>query len=143
MKNLIYLLLFFNFQHLLQGQEKSTVYLFFDLNNNKKCVIPKGDRCRYYGLKKIKKFEKNKQKKKVDFYICRELFVFDEKSKLDTIPAKTFKKIKFFDIWSLKKIVNNKNPLYPNIVFKKIYLVEPVNDSLFIKYDVIWQYYIE
>ncbi len=55
MKKIIYLLMFFSFQFFLQGQEKTSVYLFFDLKNEEMCKIPKVERGRYHSMRKAKK----------------------------------------------------------------------------------------
>lgn len=135
----ISLILAFLFLSISYAQEKETVYLNFDLNSKETCKTPKEGG----GYLNIKKFRNIKQKNKdIDFYICKELFLFKSGLKPDTCTIKYLKNIKISKIEDLKKIVKIENPLYPFKVFEKVYLVDKINDSTIVKYDVKWEYYI-
>lgn len=122
------------------AQEKETVHLNFDLNSKETCKVLKDGG----GYLNVQKFKKIKQKNgSIDFYICEELFSFKRNLNPDIRNIKHLKSIKISQIEDLKNIVNKINPLYPHDVFKKVFLVEKINDSTIAIYDVKWQYYIE
>jgi hypothetical protein len=127
-----------------KAQQNEFVYLQFNRCGEDICIIPKSEEGRYHGKIEIKKYEKIKQVNgDIEFYICGELFIFNNKSKIETCSVTDSPPWKYSDIWELKKIINKKNILYPEKVFEKVFLVEKFNDSTYFKYDVIWQYYIE
>ena len=143
MKHFIIILFLFIFKTSI-AQQNEIIYLWFNPKSNETCNIPKSERGRYHSEINDVKNVKIKQKEGgIDFYICNELFAWTKKSEIDTCSIKYLDKIKFSNILDLIKIVNNKNPLYPEKVFKKVYLVEKVNDTMIVKYDVKWKYYIE
>ncbi len=143
MKHCIAILFLLFFKSII-AQQNDIVYLLFNSNSNETCNIPKSQRGRYHSEINDVNDVKIKQKDgKIDFYICNESFIWTRKSKIDTLSTKDLVKIKFSNILDLIKIVNNVNPLYPAKVFRKVYLVEKLNDSIIVKYDVKWEYYIE
>jgi len=136
--------LFFVFFSISLAQEKSTKYVFFDSNSSEICKIPESQQGRYHGTTSIKRYIKTMKKDEtIDFYICNELFSLNKKTNIDTCSTDYLKTIKLSKIEDLIIRVNKENPLYPDQVFEKIYIIEQINDSTLLKYNVKWQYYIE
>ena len=128
----------------LSAQKKQTIYLMFDSKNQESCTLSKGDRGRFHNTNETKKYEKiSTQNGEIDFYLCKELFTLNKKEKVETYPIGYLKNFKFSRLQDLKKVVNKENPLYPHKIFKKVYIIEKINDSIIVKYDVKWRYYIE
>lgn len=128
------------FFQLLFCQQKDKVYILFDLKSNQTCEVYKDGG----GLTKQRKFQIIHQRDgDIDFYVCKELFTLKKGLKPDTLSINFLKDIKFSETENLKKIVDEVNPFYPFKVFKKVYLVEIINKTSLIRYDVKWQYYIE
>jgi len=143
MKNFI-VILFFLFLKTSIAQQNEVINLWIDSKSEEKCNIPKSQRGRYHSeINTVNKYEKYVSKSKIRFYICKELFVWTKKYKIDTCSVKNIKGINFSSILDLIEKVNNKNPLYPEKVFKKTYIFEKINDSVMVKYNVKWKYYIE
>jgi len=140
-KKLIFIISIFPILLFSQEQKKETVYLLFDTNSIDTYTFETGDGKVTSRAVYIKE---NKKYKNINFYIGKELFTFNKKkNEIDTCTIKHLKNIKISKIEDLKKIVNKINPLYPFKVFEKLYLVEKINDSTIVKYDVKWEYYIE
>jgi hypothetical protein len=68
---------------------------------------------------------------------------YAKSTEIDSCNIKLLKVIKFSDLKTLDKEVNQVNPLYPYKVFPHLYLVEKINDSTILKYKVKWEYYIQ
>lgn len=125
-------------------QNKETIFLYFDASSKESCNIPQSQKDRYNEKPNLKKFVKIAQKdRNIEFYICKEQFLYRKEDKRDTCKISLLNTIKFSKIDDLMRKVNKVNPLYPDKVFKNIYIVEKINDSSFVKYKVKWQYYIE
>ena len=126
------------------AQQKEVVYLLFDSKSESPCIIPESQRGRYHSeIDKVKDLKLKQKDGSVVFYICKESFHWDNNSKIDTCVNKNLEKIRFSNLSDLIRTVNNENPLYPNKVFKNVYLIEKVNDSVLLKYNVDWRYYVE
>lgn len=121
-------------------QQGEDVYLYFDPKNKETCEVLKDGG----GFQSIPKYNTIRQKSgEIDFYICEAMFVLSKDRVADTCTTKEVKAFKFHKITELQKLVDSINPFYPFKVFKNVYLVEPLDDSNFLRYDVKWQYYIE
>lgn len=129
------------------SQEKQSVYILFDSSNDEPCIVTKNDSHKFNeassNSKKHEKIKSNSNEYMYRFYICKEQFLLKKETKVDTFSIDYLKKINTSKISTLKKIINDINPLYPSKVFDKVFLIEKINDSTIVKYDVIWQYYIE
>lgn len=141
-----YLILFFLSLNIYNaiGQHKQKIYLNFDSLSQEICIIPQNEIQNYHDKSEVKKYQKEIQKNgEVFFYICGELFILPKNTKIDTCAITELKNIYLSDIFKVKKNVDATNPLYPEKVFEKIFLIEKINEKSFVKYDVKWKYYIE
>jgi hypothetical protein len=126
------------------GQQNQKIYLNFDTLSQEICIIPQNDIQNYHDKSEVKKYQKEIQKNgEVLFYICGELFILTKNTKIDTCSITELKNIYLSDIFKVKKNVDAINPLYPEKVFEKIFLIEKINEKSFVKYEVKWKYYIE
>ena len=126
------------------GQQNQKIYLNFDTLSQEICIIPQSDIQNYHDKSEVKKYQKEIQKNgEVLFYICGELFILTKNTKIDTCAITELKNIYLSDIFKVKKNVDAINPLYPEKVFEKIFLIEKINEKSFVKYEVKWKYYIE
>ncbi len=126
------------------GQQNQKIYLNFNSLSQEICIIPQNDIQNYHDKSEVKKYQKEIQKNgEVLFYICGELFILPKNTKIDTCAIPELKNIYLSDIFKVKKIVDAINPLYPEKVFEKVYLIEKINEKSFVKYEVKWKYYIE
>jgi len=126
------------------GQQRQTIYLNFDSLSQEICIIPKNEIQNYHDKSEVKKYQKKIQKNgEVFFYICGELFILPKNTLKDTCSIDDLKNIDLSDIFKLKKNVESVNPLYPEKVFEKVYLIEQINEKYFVKHEVNWEYYIE
>jgi hypothetical protein len=124
------------------GSTKKTIYLFFDRNSNETCKVLK-DGGGYLDQKKFQKIKSFQSKFRYRFYICNELFLLEKNKNIDTCTIEYLQNIKFSNVENLRKTINQVNPLYPWKVFKKVYIVEKIDEEKIVKYDVKWQHYIE
>lgn len=97
------------------------------------------------GKKEIRKNYIKELKKNEDivFYINDNMFKYYKRNEIDSSKIKHLNNSNFSKLKSLKKKVNEVNPYYPYKVFPNLYLVEKINDSLFVKYEVKWEYHIK
>jgi hypothetical protein len=140
MKKSILIVLAISFQiSFSQSEEKK--YLKFNSFSNSTYEYEVGDGKREQKKTFIKEIKKDGD---IIFYIKDKMFRYYTKStEIDSCNIKFLKLIKFSDLKTLDKEVNQVNPLYPYKVFPHIYLVEKINDSTILKYKVKWEYYIE
>lgn len=127
---------------IITAQDK--VYIYFDASSAEMCDIPIYQQGRYHGEKHVKKYRKIKSLNSElpdQFIICNELFILNNEKEICSIDY--LKKIKFSQIEKLLQKIDEINPLYPDKVFDKTYLVEKINHKKIAIYDVKWQYYIE
>ncbi len=124
--------------------QKETVFLYFDANNQETCTISNSQTGRFHSDKPVKRYEKIIQEDKtINFYICNELFKFSSNSSVDTLSIDLIDTLSFSSIQDLLDKASRENPLYPANSFEKVFLIEKINDSTVVKYDVKWKYYME
>lgn len=140
-----------NIQHGLsiyaKEQSQKEIYIYFEENSTEICNIPNEQKGRYHGDKKIEKYKKIKSsdsnKDSYQFYVCNELFIFENEKRIKKCGTNYLDNVQFSNIKDLIVIVNNKNPLYPFKVFPNIYIVEKANEKEIFLYKVKWQHYVE
>lgn len=145
MKRYLPIIVLFIFK-ILSAQEKQPTYLEFDAKSEQLCEVSKNDTGRYHSTEKTKKYVKIKSNSKEHlyrFYICKDLFLFSKKERVDTFNIANLKDIKISKIEDLKKEVNKINILYPYKVFPNLYIIEKIDDTTYVSYKVKWKYYIK
>lgn len=141
MKTVLSILFIFMFLLSPQELKEETIYIQFNSHSNK--VYSYETSNGKYAKEMIYRKEK-KGNGNYHFYIGKELFSFNSKKNIiDTCSVEKLKHISFTPIKKAKKKVDKTNGLYPYKVFNKVFLVEKINDSVIVKYDVKWEYYIE
>lgn len=133
MKNIIYLVLYLSICNIHSQEKKETVFLLFDSNNKKTCVIGESTK---YG-ETVKKYRKEKKEQRITFYICEEIFTLDRRSKIDTCNVKYLNNIKFETLQTMDSKRGASKYAFKNSVFEKIYLIEKYKNKI-IKYPVVW-----
>lgn len=81
------------------GQSHKEIYLYFEEDSPEMCNIPKEQQGRYHGDGKVKKYEKIKSstnnKDSYQFYVCNELFIFDNDKTIKRCGTDFLKKSNF------------------------------------------------
>lgn len=137
MHRIIQILSFCLFFNCSGNAQDETVYLLFEDNKPIKCHIS------YYrdgrDKKEVIKIAKKNifYKKNIIFEICHQFFVFDPdintKKTIDTKPK---------NIVHIDYLINKLEEDYLNSkekFFKKIYVLEKIEDDKYIQYEVIWK----
>lgn len=138
-KFLLTIILIFLSHHTV-SQSNHKRYLLFNSPSNSSNEYEIGDGKKEIRKNYIKELRKNGD---IVFYINDNMFRYYKRNEIDSSKIKHLKNINFSKLKSLKKKVNKVNPYYPYKVFPNLYLVEKINDSLFVKYEVKWEYYIK
>ncbi|MDD7915281.1 hypothetical protein [Polaribacter ponticola] len=115
------------------NNEKENVYLLFDLNTKRKCIIEDGSG----NSVKNNKYRKEIQGNYIYFKICDEKFSTHKfKSFKDTCHIRALDNLKIVDL----KYINEKKSqsILKYNPFEKIYIIEKISETKVIKYEVIW-----
>jgi len=135
MKKLILIMILFTpFILLSQIKTKETVYLLFNKNNKKKCLIENGSGKSV----EIKKFRKKVIKNKIFFSVCNEDFIYIKGVyKTDTCSVRALNNLKIVSLDYLLKRYYEGND-HKHQLFEKIYFIEKINENKIVKYEVYW-----
>ena len=134
-----------------KGQELDTAYLYFDANSDVTCLADieedvgnandKGD---------IKKYEKTINDHIISFYVCLEMFNFNvREDRADTLHVSYLQQVKFAETEDMIEVIDKREKkipfsyLNPDSAFEEIYIIEKINNRQVVRYNVLWQYYIE
>ncbi|WP_299107170.1 hypothetical protein [uncultured Tenacibaculum sp.] len=134
MKNIIILFICLFTYNSHSQEEKESIYLFFDLKNNKKCIVEDGS-----GNKlSLNIYRKELKKDKVIFHICGEQFFLNKKTEIDTCNVKNIKNLNIKSLNYIKDKYQKENS-FKHHVFKQINIVEKISETKIVKYlNVRW-----
>ncbi|TRO66792.1 hypothetical protein [Christiangramia sabulilitoris] len=115
-------------------------YLIFDSLSNKAYEYEIGN-----GKVAEEKVYRKELKKNGDriFYIKKELFRnINKANTIDTCNIESWPENNISNLSELKRKLDTINALYPYKVYPNLFLIEKLNDSIFVRYKVKWEYYL-
>ena len=114
--------------------EKEKVYILFNETSKEICNKEDGSG----NLITIKIYKKERKRKKINFHICDETFIYTKgKSEIDTCNSKILKNVKLQNLDYLLKSYNESED-FKHHVFEKIFIVEKISESKIVKHEVYW-----
>ncbi|CAI8274322.1 MAG: Uncharacterised protein [Bacteroidota bacterium] len=134
MKKILLIILLLPSWFCFSQEQKETVYLLFDKENNQKCLIEDGSGNSKY----LNKFSKEYQGDIIYFKICDEIFSTRKtKNFIDTCSVKALDNLKFVDFDYIVKKYDSMFE-FKHHVFEKIYFIEKISKDKIVKYEVNW-----
>lgn len=135
--NGVFIICFLGFKTSLRAQDKKAVYVLFDTKSKETYMTDVGGWGDEIKLAKVRKYRKYETDEGIDFIIEQHgmegvFFHWDKKTKPDTLSISFLKKISLTNHKTAERTLDEKR-----------YILEKINDSTLVKYDVILGRYIQ
>lgn len=143
--NLIFLISIFFIITSCNAQDKETVYLIFNQNEQVDCVKFNNDdrqdksTSNYTGIMKKKEFINNQ----ITFFICRERFSLSKDTSSEKISTKDVNELNVVKFDYLIDEYIKSDMFNKRDVFDKIYFLEEINEKEYLKYEVNWEHGVD
>lgn len=126
------------------AQDKKTIYLIFNQNEQVNCVkFNSQDRqdkstSTYIGVMIKREYPNSK----VNFNICRERFSLIKKTNPEKISIRDVNELNVVKFDYLIDEYIKSDMFNKRDVFEKIYFIEKINEKEYLKYEVNWEHYV-